>query len=286
MQCIVQIHAGQDGKDVGLDHGHHDLQPVDGHDAEDRDDRAKAHRPGTADNFYLFNADGPTGPNTGLTNVLAHEVGHGIGIAHVIPVNGTKLMEPFVNLSFYGPQEDDYWNANILYGDDYERNDTLAEATDLGVLRNSSTTVDNASIDDFATDVDRYAFEISSPTGIQVDLQPTGTSYLAGPQGGIAVPVNRATQVDLGYRILDASGAVLLDVNSNGTGLGESNAEFDLDTIGTYYVEVYGSAGTGAQLYNLDIQVGRTFDFGRNDGSLRLISVNPNAEDIFSRDRT
>ncbi|MFK8114165.1 MAG: matrixin family metalloprotease, partial [Rubripirellula sp.] len=35
----------------------------------------------TADNFYSNNSDGANGLNTALHNVLAHEVGHGIGIS-------------------------------------------------------------------------------------------------------------------------------------------------------------------------------------------------------------
>ena len=238
----------------------------------------------TGDNFYLLNSEGPNGPNTALTNVLSHEVGHGIGIAHVIPVNGTKLMEPFVNLSFYGTQEDDIWNGNILYGDPLEPNDTFATATDFGVLRNQSVAESGVSIDDLATDTDLYKFEITATTAVSVELIPTGTSYLAGPQGGFGVPVDRASQVDLGYRILQEDGTILLEVNDNSVGLSESNDEFDLDQPGVYYVEVFGATGSEAQLYSVDIQVGRTFDFSRSDGALSLVSVNPNAEEIFSRD--
>jgi hypothetical protein len=55
-----------------------------------------------------------------------------------------------------------------------------------------------------------------------------------------------------------------------------------LPTAGTYYIEVSGNTGT--QLYSLRLEIGRTFDFGRNDGALRLVSVNPNADEVFDRD--
>ena len=56
----------------------------------------------TDDNFYSNNS------GLGVDNILAHEIGHGIGIRHVCPTNQTKLMEPFISTMFDGPQEDDY----------------------------------------------------------------------------------------------------------------------------------------------------------------------------------
>lgn len=237
----------------------------------------------TGDSFYANNSDGASGLNTALHNVLAHEVGHGIGISHVIPVNGTKLMEPFVNLSFYGPQEDDIWNANILYGDNFEPNDITADAIDFGTLQNEVRGVSGASIDDGTSDVDLFTFDIFAPTAISVDLTPTGTQYLAGPQGGTGVGVDRLREADLGFRVLAEDGITeLLRVDDVAAGIVETVTEFDLDVVGRYYVEVFGSGNT--QLYDLDIRIGRTFNFGLNDGALRLLGVNPNAEDIFSRD--
>ena len=51
-----------------------------------------------------------------LRNVLTHEHGHGIGIKHSIPQNGTKLMEPALALEFDGPQEDDIRAAQYASG--------------------------------------------------------------------------------------------------------------------------------------------------------------------------
>ncbi|TWU06032.1 tandem-95 repeat protein [Stieleria varia] len=237
----------------------------------------------TNDNFYSLNADGPTGPNTALTNVLAHEVGHGLGIAHVEPINQTKLLEPFVTTAFYGPQEDDIWNAHILYGDPLEPNDSLATANDFGVLSDELRTVNQASIDNFSTDVDLYEFAVTSPANISVDISPTGTQYLAGPQNGTPVPVNRGAQVNLGFRVLDSSGAELLRVDDTGLGQGESTSDFGLTSAGTYFVEVFGVSGIEAQLYSMDLRVGQTLGTAANTGALRLVSVNPNADDIFSQ---
>ena len=100
-----------------------------------------------ADIFYSQNANGPTGENRALSNVLMHEAGHGIGLGHVIPVNETKLMEPFASLAFLGAQYDDVLAAQTLYGDNDEPNDTLASAKDLGTLSNGTTNLTKRSID-------------------------------------------------------------------------------------------------------------------------------------------
>lgn len=239
----------------------------------------------TGDNFYLLNNDGPTGVNTALTNVLSHEVGHGLGIAHVLPVNGTKLMEPFVNLSFYGPQEDDIWNAHTLYGDFYESNDSIPEASDLGALRNELRSVQGRSIDE-TQDVDVYRFETLVSTQLSVDLKPTGSRYLEGDQGG-QIPVaqvDRRAEANLTFRILDEFGVELIAVEQTPAGFDESLQDFQLDQPGVYFIEVTGASGGGTQLYDMDVRVGRTFTFQPDDGRLRLQSVNPNAGDLFSRD--
>ncbi|QEG38917.1 tandem-95 repeat protein [Roseimaritima ulvae] len=236
----------------------------------------------TADNFYVNNADGPTGENRGLTNVLAHEVGHGIGIAHALPVDSSKLMEPFVNFAFLGPQEDDIFNAQQLYGDALESNETLATATDLGVVKNSTRTIGGASIDNGSSDVDVYAFEVTSPTELNVLLRPTGTQYLVGPQtGGPSVLVNRLRQADLSFRLLAEDGTEILAVDDSGLGSAETLNEFTLDTPGKYFLQVEG-VGAEPQLYDLTLRVGTILNLGNAETDLRLVSVNPNAEAIFS----
>ncbi|WP_253156168.1 tandem-95 repeat protein [Stieleria tagensis] len=233
----------------------------------------------TGDNFYQLNNDGPSGRNVGLTNVLAHEVGHGLGIAHAEPVNQTKLMEPFVNFAFYGPQEDDFFNANTLYGDANEPNDSIATATDIGTLRNEVASLTNLSIDE-NNDSDLYRFDTLVATRLSIDLKPTGTRYDVGPQGGASSPVDRRSEANLGFRILDASGVELAIVENTAAGQDETITELSLDQAGTHYIEVFGAPG-GTQHYDMDVRVGRTFSFQPDDGRLRLQSVNPNAGDLF-----
>lgn len=242
----------------------------------------------TNDNFYANNADGANGPNRALHNVLTHEVGHGIGLSHVEPVNQTKLMEPFISTAYRGPQEDDIWNSHILYGDALEPNDDLGTAIDFGVVRNEVRSISGVSIDNGLStspdeDVDLYRFEVLTPTGASIDLTPTGTQYDEGPQGGTASPIDRLRESDLGFRLLDVDGNVLTTVNDAGLGIAESVTEFDLDEAGTYFVEVFGS-NLNPQLYDLSLRIGRTFDFARSDGALRLLSVSPTPDVLFERD--
>jgi hypothetical protein len=95
-------------------------------------------------NYYPQNGDmlldrnenwsGP-GNNYGLLrNVIMHEHGHGIGLRHVCPSDGTKLMEPVISTSFDGPQHDDIRGGQHQHGDPYEQNDTPATAVDLGPI--------------------------------------------------------------------------------------------------------------------------------------------------------
>ncbi|KAA1258524.1 Matrixin [Rubripirellula obstinata] len=237
----------------------------------------------TSDTFYARNSDGPTGRNTGLHNVLAHEVGHGLGFLHVVPVNGTKLMEPIINLGFYGPQEDDLYNAHALYGDRLESNNSIDQPFDLGPLRNEVAEFTDLSISN-NLDVDVFRFDVAIPTFISGSVQPTGTEYLEEGQFGdpASTLVNRAAESDLGIRVLDADGNVLQAINNTGLGSPESLPEVELATAGTYFVEVFGAGDT--QLYDLALRVGRPFGFDPQSGDLRLISVNPSAEDLFSPD--
>src|SRR5262245_53899318 len=65
---------------------------------------------GQGGDMVLDSAEG-WGDNTGgylkLRNVVSHEMGHGLGLMHVCPVNQSKLMEPYLSMSFDGPEHDD-----------------------------------------------------------------------------------------------------------------------------------------------------------------------------------
>lgn len=76
--------------------------------------------------------------NRFIRNTISHEHGHGIGLNHVCPAIGTKLMEPFLNTGFDGPRQDDIRAGQRNYGDPSEPDNTVAAAKDRGALARSS----------------------------------------------------------------------------------------------------------------------------------------------------
>ena len=211
----------------------------------------------TGDNFY----SGTGNQSLGLRNVLSHEHGHGMGLNHVMPVSQTKLMEPFVSFNFDGPQPDDILGANRLYGDRLEKgsgNDTRTTATVLGVLDSGSSTTSNVSIDDDG-DADLFRFTITGRRRAAVTLNPVGTTYLSGAQGGAdPVPFNAKAQSDLTVEILRADGTVIATADNTGLGLSEELRNVPLNSVGDYFVRV-GGGNDAAQMYNFTLSVDGSF---------------------------
>jgi VCBS repeat-containing protein len=239
----------------------------------------------TGDRWYRDNADGPTGENRGLFNVLMHEAGHGIGLAHTIPINGTKLMEPTASLGFVGAQHDDILGSQQLYGDPRERNNSAATATDLGDLDNGLTRINNVSVHS-NPDADWYTFKVPSAGKISVNLLPVGQQYLVGPQGGTAVNVDTQRNSDLAFQLSMSDGTVLANVNASGLGLAESLTDLQLPSGGQYFLRISGtSANTTPQLYDLAINMKGLISGNADIRAPRLLSVAPNSGEIFSVNR-
>ena len=227
------------------------------------------------DNTTLF---GDTTNNSrAFRNVLAHEHGHGLGVNHVCPVIGGadgRLMEPFINTSFDGPQFDDILAVQRGYGDALEQNggnDTSGNATDLGTILAGQTVlrgtdgIDNrvafsetdfVSIDD-DSDTDVFTFTFGPGLGLDVLLTPRGPSYLSGvqnPDGSCSAGslFDASSQSDLTLEILDTNGTtVLATANATGLGAAESISNLILPT-GTYFARVTGAANA-AQMYELGV---------------------------------
>jgi uncharacterized delta-60 repeat protein len=227
------------------------------------------------DNTTLF---GDTTNNSrAFRNVLAHEHGHGLGVDHVCPIIGGadgRLMEPFINTSFDGPQFDDILAVQRGYGDALEKNggnDTSGNATDLGTILAGQTVfrgtdgIDNrvafsetdfVSIDD-NSDTDVFSFTFGSGLGLDVLLTPRGPSYLSGvqnPDGSCSAGTlfDASSQSDLTLEILGTDGTtVVATANATGVGAAESISGLELPA-GTYFARVTGAANA-AQMYELGV---------------------------------
>ncbi len=196
----------------------------------------------TGDTFF-----NNTGSNSiRLRNTIAHELGHGLGLGHVTPTNGTKLMEPSISLGFDGPQADDILAVNRGYGDRLEKNggnNTAATAWTLG--SGATFTLDTLSIDD-DSDVDWFQFTVGAGASLSVTLTPTGSTYTSN-----STSFNSLTQSNLALAVYGSNGTLLASANSGAASVAETLTNFNLPASGTYYVRVTGSANA-AQMYRLN----------------------------------
>lgn len=211
----------------------------------------------TSDNFFSVN------PGLGTSNVLTHEVGHGLGILHVCPVVQSKLMEPFISFAFQGPQEDDILAVNRSYGDPEGVNDSPATATFFGSSTTSASySRTQRSIDD-NEDVDYFSFTTTTSTTLNGTLSPTGTTYLSDTQNNDGScnpgsPFNALTVSNLQFEVVGTDGvSVLATANVNGPGVNETLTDIILPFGGTYYIRVsqQGGAVNNVQMYDLSFSV-------------------------------
>lgn len=223
----------------------------------------------TADSFYTITS----GNSLRLRNVLAHEVGHGVGLDHVLPVNQTKLMEPFLTTSFDGPQFDDILETHRRYGDHLEQgggNDTAATATNLGsVSQGQSITVGSHAVDsrvlpgetnfvsiDDDSDLDFFRFQVADAGAVSVTLWPLGPAYLSGSDTVTPTLLDTSALSDLSLAVLGSDGTtVLATANANGLGAVEVLTDIILPAAGEYYVRVTGAQNT-SQFYELEVLLG------------------------------
>jgi len=192
-------------------------------------------------------------------NVLTHEHGHGLGIAHVCPINNTKLMEPLISTFYSGPQFDDILTAQRLYGDHLEPNDTISVATDLGQVPDGTTDVTNISIDG-SLDFDMFTFSVPSDKLATISVVPTGTAYLEGPQlqnGNCSSgsSFNPSQLRDLSVFLFNGTGSPLITFSaSSPIGQTETISSEPL-TAGTYAIRVTASGADTIQPYRLELNI-------------------------------
>ncbi len=142
-----------------------------------------------------------------LRNTLMHEMGHGIGLLHVWPLDASKLMEPFLNENFAGPQDDDVRGGQALYDDTGAGNGEMETARDLGMYSDGMMVGDlglrNGSQEDW------YWLAASPGDRFSVTVTPIGSTYQTGPSSGSTPTVNTRSQLPLSVTIHDADGDVL-----------------------------------------------------------------------------
>ena len=221
-----------------------------------------------------------TNLTTAFHNVFSHEHGHGVGLDHVCPINGTKLMEPVINLGFRGLQHDDIRGVQRGYGDRFELidnpNDTAGAATPLTLEPAQSE--QQLSLDSTG-DVDWFTFDANVRDTLTVSVIPNGLVYPEGPDpglcsggpGSVSSLDSRAIQ-DLAFEIRDATG-VVATVDGTGAGVAESISDFVIPATGTYFVRVLGAGTDDAQLYDLSVRK----DLAPPDGLRRCPCAVPDA---------
>ncbi|MEO1511455.1 MAG: matrixin family metalloprotease, partial [Planctomycetota bacterium] len=172
----------------------------------------------SADTSYASNA----GINDDIffRNVTAHEHGHGLGLLHTCPLDGTKLMEPFIQLGFDGPQFDDVLGASVRYGDRTEPNGTIGQAIGLGTSSKVASTVENVSIN-FNAELDFFTFSVPSGSTAIFEAIPVGPDGLSGAQlasgCGVGTPVDFSAIADLRIEVVSPAPETIDRLLAGGT---------------------------------------------------------------------
>jgi len=167
----------------------------------------------------------------GFRNTVSHEHGHGLGLMHVIPCNGSKLMEPFILTFFQGGQLDDARAIGRMNGDRFTGNNSPGAAVDLGNLSVPilhSVVADRLSVNGASgfgnTDEDYFRFRTDDVEDIVVTATPTGGTYENGAQSfGCVIEdsdiVNADSAGNLRLELRDSAGTTTL-FSSNTAGPG------------------------------------------------------------------
>jgi hypothetical protein len=216
-------------------------------------------------------------------NTIMHEHGHGMGLLHVCPApptfgggSGMKLMEPYLNTAFDGPQHDDIRAAQRHYGDDYESNDSAATATYIGVVEvgspihfgdvpppltgTAAANSANLSIDADGK-VDFWRFTVNGNRTATVTITPRGWSYASYTQtsacNNVTVNVDSLSIANLDVQILGTNGVTVLGTSAVAPlGSAETLSNVVLPAAGDYYIRVFeGDAPAQSQLYFIDLSV-------------------------------
>jgi hypothetical protein len=214
-----------------------------------------------------------------VRNTIGHELGHALGLMHVISADAALLLEPFNSKAFDGPQLDDIRGMQSFYGDAKEKannglgNGTAARATNLGSLSfgNNLAIGSDAAGDQFvlptetdfvsitnSTDADYYSFTITTPGYLDVSLTPWGGIFSQADAAGAQAPFDANRQSDLSLAIFGPNGTTVLgSANNSGAGGLEVLSSLQLSSAGKYFARVLGVADE-VQLYELQLSLSAT----------------------------
>lgn len=202
-------------------------------------------------------------------NVLMHEIGHTLGLEHVVSSDAQLLMEPELTLGIDGPQLDDIRGLHYLYGDRFERsgNNTQQQATPLGTLplHQTLTIGGDAGTSQFlapdATDFlsisgqsdrDFFSFTIEQAGYLDAVLTPAGGQFHQSAIGGVEYLTDASASSNLNLALLDSEGRALAALDESLHGGLETLDHFYVDSPGTYFLRVRGTRDT-VQLYSLSV---------------------------------
>ena len=220
--------------------------------------------------FDTTTFDNPGNDYLLFRNLVTHENGHGLGFRHVVPCDGTKLMEPFI-LSFEeGAQVDDVRAIARMNGDRFSGNNSSGRAASLGNLTTPtrrSVFVDRVSTngsDGFGnSEEDVYRFTIDQTENVTVTATPTGGLYENGEQSFGCVQddvdlVNASEAGNLSLELRDGSGVTLLATSQDAPAGAPESIDAPGLPAGSYVVKVIdvGPNPTNnqeIQLYDLEI---------------------------------
>jgi len=211
---------------------------------------------GLAGDVHLDNANTwKLGPNGGIDviEVLAHELGHALGLDHQPTSGASAIMNPYYGGRFttgLGSSyllEDDIAGIRAIYGfgtgsvipldspgegapaDDHGNSAATATALTLGAPISGVIEVGG--------DQDWFSFQATA-----------GATYILQTALG--------TLPDSTLRLYASNGTTLLRTNDNGAGIGPaSRIEWTASTSGTYYVSVQAALGTQVGTYALSTSV-------------------------------
>jgi hypothetical protein len=205
-------------------------------------------------------------------NIIMHEAGHGLGLAHLDSDDSAQLMEPRLDRSFLGPQFDDILGLHRSYGDARESgvgNDTRETADFLGTFQIGETftlgadagdsPVVTPAMTDFVSidgldDEDWFRFSVTAPAaGLSLRLTPRGPTYLEAEQDGTQQPFETSALNDLTLSLIDGVGDVVTFANATALG-GSETILADVATPSDWYVSVKGLRDT-VQMYSLEVSI-------------------------------